>query len=78
MLRVDARIPESKAQQPKATYSTGNQTSIIPDGVNLQFMDGLAPEGAVEMRTDSPNVRAWKFGGYIYVRSNFGVIRPAF
>ena len=76
-VRVDARIP-GRSPTAKAMYSTGNQTSIIPDGVSLQFMDGLAPEGAVEMRTDSPNVRAWKFGGYIYVRSNFGVIQPAF
>ena len=76
-VRVDARIP-GRSPTAKAMYSTGNQTSIIPDGVSLQCMDGLAPEGAVEMRTDSPNVRAWKFGGYIYVRSNFGVIQPAF
>lgn len=76
-VRVDARLP-GRSPDAKAMYSAGGLTSITPDSVSLQFMDGLAPEGAVEMRTDSSNVRAWKYGGYIYVRSNFGVIQPAF
>lgn len=76
-VRVDARLP-GRSPEAKAMYSAGGYTSITPDNVSLQFMDGLAPDGAVEMRTDSSNVRAWKYGGYIYVRSNFGIIQPAF
>lgn len=75
-IRVDARLP-GRSPNAKASYTSGISTTV-PDGVSLQFMDGLAPDEAVEMRTDSPNVRAWKHGGYIYVRSNFGVIQPAF
>ena len=76
-IRVDARLP-GRSPTAKAMYSSGLQTSIVPDVVSLQFMDGLAPDGAIEMKTDSSYVRAWKYGGYIYVRSNFGVIQPAY
>lgn len=76
-IRLDARLP-GRSPTAKAMYTSGAQTSIIPDSVSLGFMDGLPPDGAVEMRTNDVNVRAWKFGGFIYVRSNFGVIQPAF
>lgn len=74
-VRVDARLP-GRSPDAKTMVSTGGM--IAPDNVSLTFMDGLAPEGAIEMTTNDSGVRAWKYGGFIFVRSQNTVIQPAF
>lgn len=74
-VRVDARLP-GRSPDAKAMISTG--AMITPDDASLSFMDGLPPEGAIEMTTNDSGVRAWKYGGFIFVRSQNTVIQPAF
>lgn len=75
-IRVDAKLP-GRSNNAKLVVSS-SADSIFPENDSLAFMDGFAPEGAIELDVDNKNVRAWKYNDNTYVRSSYTLIRPAY
>lgn len=78
--RVDAKVPGISPDATYASYS-GYQASRISttiDDMTLMFVDGVPPLEAIEQRTGDRDVKAWKYGEDVIIRTNSQIIFPAY
>jgi intracellular multiplication protein IcmK len=76
--RVDARVDQ---RGPNAIYDSVTGTSLAPtnDSTMLQFLDGVAPSGARELKSsNSRDLQAWMYGDLMYVRTSMDLLSPAY
>ncbi|MTH96636.1 DotH/IcmK family type IV secretion protein [Roseibium sp. RKSG952] len=76
--RVDARVDQ---RGPNAIYDSVTGASLAPtnDSTMLQFLDGVAPSGARELKSSNPrDLQAWMYGDLMYVRTSMDLLSPAY
>jgi len=67
------------AQGPRAaiTQQLSEQGNYVDEHM-LSFLDGIAPDGAVSLKSSSVGVKAWLLGGRYYVRADLPLLWPAY
>lgn len=76
--RVDARVDQ---RGPNAIYDSVSGVSLAPtnDSTMLQFLDGVAPSGARELKSSNArDLQAWMYGDLMYVRTAMDLLSPAY
>lgn len=71
-MRVAARGPQAPAP---LQFVDGAPNSSDP--VMSAFIDGLPPEGAVQLKVEGQGAAAWRLKGQVYVRTNMTLVSPA-
>lgn len=70
-MRIKARGPFAQAPEVSGDDITNG------DPLLLGVLDGLMPSGSRELRSADSDVRAWSYGGKMYVRSRMKLQSPA-
>lgn len=64
---------------PKTDLSSVQDVSLVsttPNETMMAFVDGVPPEGAVEVTASDTRFRVWEYGGELYVRTMASVKTP--
>ncbi len=75
--RVDAQVSE---RGPNSKYDQISSDNLPPtsDSTMLSFLDGVAPDGAKQIKYNDREVQAWRFNDLMYVRTSRTLLSPAY
>ncbi|MEB1409516.1 IcmK-like type IV secretion system protein (plasmid) [Xanthomonas campestris pv. campestris] len=73
--RVDVRVIGGNIAQKLA--GSGSAGSAVTTTM-LEFITGAIPQGAVALKSDSPDVQAWAYNGAYYVKTPLTLLSPAY
>lgn len=79
-VRLDVRLAGSNPSAPnKSSYNPNDlMVSTDIDEVGLRFLDGNIPENAESLQSSDIQANAWRYGDYMYVKTRFDVLYPAY
>ena len=77
-VRVDARVPGTNPDAKPTYIPSPIETMTGIDDAALSFLDGVIPQDAQPMVSSDPAAQAWRFNDYLYVKTRFDVLYPAY